>query len=253
MNLLSKKVSTEAVKVAMANNDLCDLSAWGIDHEIKSLFGPSEYYGRPTVTIDHDLVEFDVYPDQCFWEMNSRAEWTLYLIGTVKAVVKADWREGRSLISTVELTSVTYPLDVENNEFLRDYIPTAEEPPTPEEAEYRSSYRDTYEYRLYEALSNVMEATSNYDDIPEKDKEHALRVMDEWASRMSRATHISAPSILDAERTKHVKAAHQHINREVITCLVLLEEELRSKAGQPAFEILWGSKHYQSLRDFLEV
>jgi hypothetical protein len=37
-----------------------------------------------------------------------------------------------------------------------------------------NSYRDTWEYRLYEALSNVMEGTSNYDDIPEKDKEHAL-------------------------------------------------------------------------------
>ena len=46
-----------------------------------------------------------------------------------------------------------------------------------------NSYRDTWEYRLYEALSNVMEGTSNYDDIPEKDKEHALRIMDEWASQ----------------------------------------------------------------------
>lgn len=66
-------------------------------------------------------------------------------------------------------------------------------------------------------------------------------------------THISTPSILDAERTKHVKNAHLYIKREVITCLVLLEEELRSKAGQAAFETLWDSKHYQSLRDFLEV
>ena len=48
-----------------------------------------------------------------------------------------------------------------------------------------NSYRDTWEYKLYEALSNVMEGTSNYDDIPEKDKEHALRIMDEWASRIS--------------------------------------------------------------------
>ena len=48
------------------------------------------------------------------------------------------------------------------------------------------SYRDTWEYRLYEALSNVMEGTSNYDDIPEKDKEHALRIMDEWASEQLR-------------------------------------------------------------------
>lgn len=64
---------------------------------------------------------------------------------------------------------------------------------------------------------------------------------------------VSSPALLDAERTKHVKNAHQYIKREVITCLVLLEEELRSKAGQAAFEALWASKHYQSLRDFLEV
>ena len=31
-----------------------------------------------------------------------------------------------------------------------------------------------------------MEGTSNYDDIPEKDKEHALRIMDEWASEQLR-------------------------------------------------------------------
>ena len=49
-----------------------------------------------------------------------------------------------------------------------------------------NSYRDTWEYRLYEALANVMEGTSNYDDIPEKDKEHALRIMDAWASEQLR-------------------------------------------------------------------
>ena len=48
------------------------------------------------------------------------------------------------------------------------------------------SYRDTWEYKLYEALSNVMDGTSNYDDIPDKDKEHAERIMDQWASEQIR-------------------------------------------------------------------
>ena len=48
------------------------------------------------------------------------------------------------------------------------------------------SYRDTWEYKLYEALSTVMESTSNYDGIPEKDKEHAERIMDQWASEQIR-------------------------------------------------------------------
>ena len=45
------------------------------------------------------------------------------------------------------------------------------------------SYRDTYEYRLYEALRDVMHHTSNYDGIPCEIKEHAERIMDEWASQ----------------------------------------------------------------------
>ena len=46
-----------------------------------------------------------------------------------------------------------------------------------------NSYRDTWEYRLYEALRAIMDSTSNYDGIPCKDKEHAERIMDEWASQ----------------------------------------------------------------------
>ena len=46
-----------------------------------------------------------------------------------------------------------------------------------------NSYRDTWEYSLYEALRAVMDGTSNYDGIPCKDKEHAERIMDEWASQ----------------------------------------------------------------------
>ena len=45
------------------------------------------------------------------------------------------------------------------------------------------SYRDTWEYRLYEALRDVMDHTSNYDGIPCEIKEHAERIMDEWASQ----------------------------------------------------------------------
>ena len=48
------------------------------------------------------------------------------------------------------------------------------------------SYRDPWEYKLYEALSNVMEGTSNYDGIPCKDKEHAEKIMDQWASEQVR-------------------------------------------------------------------
>ena len=48
------------------------------------------------------------------------------------------------------------------------------------------NYRDTYEYRLYEALRDVMDHTSNYDDIPVKYKERAEKVMDEWASEQLR-------------------------------------------------------------------
>ena len=48
------------------------------------------------------------------------------------------------------------------------------------------SYRDTWEYKLYEALSAVMEGTSNYDGIPCKDKEHAEKIMDQWASEQIR-------------------------------------------------------------------
>lgn len=183
---LSKKVPVETIYAAKEKGGIYDLKGWGIDQEIKSMFSPSEYYGKPTVAVvDGDHAEFLAYHDQCFWESNSKGEWTLYLVGTLRVDVNVNWNEGRSLLSTVELTSVTYPLDVETYEFLREHVPTAEEPPKPKEAEYRSSYRDTWEYRLYEALSNVMEGTSNYDDIPEKDKEHALRIMDEWASRIS--------------------------------------------------------------------
>ena len=48
------------------------------------------------------------------------------------------------------------------------------------------SYRDTYEYRLYEALRDVMDHTGNYDDIPVKYKEHAEKIMDQWASEQIR-------------------------------------------------------------------
>jgi hypothetical protein len=47
---------------------------------------------------------------------------------------------------------------------------------------------NTYEYRLHEALSNVMDHTSNYDGIPCKDKEHAERIMDQWANATYRDT-----------------------------------------------------------------
>jgi len=49
-----------------------------------------------------------------------------------------------------------------------------------------NSYRDTYEYRLYEALRDVMDHTSNEDGIPCKYKDHAEKVMDEWASEQLR-------------------------------------------------------------------
>ena len=45
------------------------------------------------------------------------------------------------------------------------------------------NYRDTYEYRLYEALRDVMDHTSNYDGIPCEIKEQAEKLMDEWASQ----------------------------------------------------------------------
>ena len=48
------------------------------------------------------------------------------------------------------------------------------------------NYRDTYEYRLYEALSSVMDHTSNYDGIPCEVKEKAEKLMDEWASEQLR-------------------------------------------------------------------
>ena len=48
------------------------------------------------------------------------------------------------------------------------------------------NYRDTWEYRLWEALSKVMEGTNNYDGIPCKDKEHAEKIMDQWASEQLR-------------------------------------------------------------------
>ena len=48
------------------------------------------------------------------------------------------------------------------------------------------SYRDTWEYKLYEALAAVMEGTSNYDGIPCKDIEHAEKIMDQWASEQLR-------------------------------------------------------------------
>jgi hypothetical protein len=133
---LSKKVTTEAISAAK-RADIYDLNSWGIDYEIKSLFKNSEYYGKPTVTISNES-KFEAYPDQCFWEQNNRnSEWTFYLIGTLRVDVSVDWNEGRSLTSTVELTSVTYPLDTETYEFMREHIPTAEEPPKPKDAEYR--------------------------------------------------------------------------------------------------------------------
>lgn len=50
-----------------------------------------------------------------------------------------------------------------------------------------SSYRDTWEFRLYEALAAVMEGAMRCDEvIPEKDKEHAKKIMDEWASEQTR-------------------------------------------------------------------
>jgi len=49
-----------------------------------------------------------------------------------------------------------------------------------------NSYRDTWEYRLYEALSNIMDHTSNYDGIPDEHKEQAERIMDHWASEQLR-------------------------------------------------------------------
>ena len=52
------------------------------------------------------------------------------------------------------------------------------------------NYRDTYEYRLYEALSNVLDHTSNYDGIPCEIKEEAEKLMDEWASdRIADCSH----------------------------------------------------------------
>jgi uncharacterized lipoprotein YehR (DUF1307 family) len=45
------------------------------------------------------------------------------------------------------------------------------------------NYRETYEYRLYEALRDVMDHTSNYDGIPCEIKEQAEKLMDEWASQ----------------------------------------------------------------------
>jgi hypothetical protein len=49
-----------------------------------------------------------------------------------------------------------------------------------------ATYRDTWEHRLYEALSNVMEGTSNDDGIPCEIKEHAERIMDQWANEQIR-------------------------------------------------------------------
>jgi len=46
------------------------------------------------------------------------------------------------------------------------------------------SYRDTYEYRLYEALRDVMDHTSNYDGIPCEIKEKAEKLMDEWERQL---------------------------------------------------------------------
>lgn len=49
-----------------------------------------------------------------------------------------------------------------------------------------NSYRDTYEYKLYEALRDVMDHTSNYDGIPCEIKDKAEKVMDQWASEQIR-------------------------------------------------------------------
>ena len=49
-----------------------------------------------------------------------------------------------------------------------------------------NSYRDTWEYKLYEALRDLMDHTSNYDGIPCKYKEQAEMVMDQWASEQIR-------------------------------------------------------------------
>jgi uncharacterized lipoprotein YehR (DUF1307 family) len=49
-----------------------------------------------------------------------------------------------------------------------------------------NSYRDTWEYKLYAALRDVMDHTGNYDDIPCKYKENAEKLMDEWASEQIR-------------------------------------------------------------------
>ena len=45
---------------------------------------------------------------------------------------------------------------------------------------------DTWEDRLYKALSEVLEHTSNYDGIPCDVKEHAERIMNEWAGEQIR-------------------------------------------------------------------
>ena len=41
------------------------------------------------------------------------------------------------------------------------------------------------------------------------------------------------------------------MKREVTTILVLLEEEIREKADDAAFDTLWHSKNYEALRDLL--
>jgi hypothetical protein len=149
---LSKKVTSIAISTAMKHAGIYDLESWGIDHEIKTLFNRSEYYGKPTVTIDGKYRCFDPYPDQCFWEDHGPneisgpvslscerdTEWVFYLIGTLRVDVSVSWGEGRSLTSTIELTSVTYPLGVDTYEFMREHIPTAKKEPEPMvAAEYR--------------------------------------------------------------------------------------------------------------------
>lgn len=42
-----------------------------------------------------------------------------------------------------------------------------------------------------------------------------------------------------------------HMKRQITTLLVLLEEEIREKAGDAAFDTLWHSKNYEALRDLL--
>ena len=58
---------------------------------------------------------------------------------------------------------------------------------------------NTWEHRLYEALSNVMEGTSNYDGIPCEIKEHAEKIMSflVWGQQNADRLYEALSNVMD--------------------------------------------------------